>query len=112
VTLLTRRIFLQSVGTQDVGNTLRFNDSCDLAPNAVASSVEFSVRLLSRAEVMGFDLKCKAKDVIPAMTSLLPQTAKWPPRVVLDNREVQQKLGIRFSPWGIYIDLFLKQMRR
>ncbi len=93
-------------------NKQGFNGLYNLVPNGAASWFEFAVRLLSRAEAMGFDLKCKAKDVIPIKSSHLSQSAKRPQRVVLDNQKIQQALGIRFAPWDSYIDDFLEQLRR
>ncbi len=61
---------------------------------------------------MGFDLKCKAGDVIPVKSSDLSQLAKRPSRVVLDNIKIQRVLGTSFASWDAYIDGFLEQMRR
>ena len=101
----------QFIATKDTSNKQGFNSLYNLVPNGAASWFEFSIRLLSRAEAMGFDLKCKAKDVIPIKSSHLSQPAKRPQRVVLDNQKIQQALGIRFAPWDAYIDDFLEQLR-
>ena len=102
----------QFIAAKDTNGYLGFNGLYNLVPNGAASWFEFAVRLLSRAEAMGFDLKCKAKDVIPIKSSYLSQPAKRPQRVVLDNRKIQQALGIRFALWDEYIDDFLEQLRR
>ena len=100
------------IAAKDTSNKQEFNSVYNLVPNGMASWFEFAVRLLSRAEAMGFDLKCKAKDVIPIKSSHLSQPAKRPQRVVLDNRKIQQALGIRFALWDAYIDDFLEQLRQ
>ena len=100
------------IAIKDVCARPRFNGLYNLMPNGAASWFEFSVRLLSRAETMGFELKCKAKDVVPIKSSRLFQAAKRPPYVILDNRKIKQELGIRFAPWEAYIDDFLKQLRQ
>jgi len=102
----------QFIAVKDTSNRQGFNGLYNLVPNGTASWFEFSVRLLSRAEAMGFDLKCKAKDVIPIKSSHLSQLAKRPQRVVLDNQKIQKALGIRFAPWDAYIDDFLEQLSR
>jgi len=102
----------QFIAAKDASNRQGLNGIYNLVPNGTASWFEFAVRLLSRAEAMGFDLKCKAKDVIPIKSSHLSQPAKRPQRVVLDNQKIQQALGIRFAPWDAYIDDFLEQLRR
>ena len=102
----------QFIAAKDTSNKQGFNGLYNLVPNGTASWFEFSVRLLSRAEAMGFDLKCKAKDVIPIKSSDLSQPAKRPPRVILDNRKIQRELAIRFAPWDAYIDDFLKKLGR
>jgi dTDP-4-dehydrorhamnose reductase len=101
----------QFIATKDTSKKLNFNGLYNLVPNGAASWFEFAVLLLSRAEAMGFDLKCKAKDVVPIKSSRWSQSAKRPQRVVLDNRSIQQALGIRFAPWEMYIDDFLEQLR-
>jgi dTDP-4-dehydrorhamnose reductase len=93
-------------------NDQRYNNLFNLVPNGAASWFEFAVRLLSRAEAMGFDLKCKARDVIPVKSSDLSQPAKRPARVILDNSKIQRALGISLAQWDSYIDGFLEQMRR
>jgi len=102
----------QFIATKDVSNKQGLNSLYNLVPNGTASWFEFAVHLLSRAEALGFDLKCKAKDVIPIKSSHLSQPAKRPQRVVLNNQKIQQALGIRFAPWDAYIDDFLEQLRR
>jgi dTDP-4-dehydrorhamnose reductase len=106
------KIVHQLIVTADVGDNQRFNNLYNLVPNGEASRFEFAVSVLSRAEAMGFDLKCRAKDVIPVKSSHLVQPAKRPSRVVLDNRKIQRELGISFAPWDSCIDGFLEQMRR
>ena len=101
--------FITSEGASD---KRRSNNLFNLVPNGEASWFDFAVSLLSRADVLGFDLKCKAKDVTPIKSSSLTQAAKRPQSVVLDNRKIQQELGIRFAPWDAYIDVFLKNLRR
>jgi dTDP-4-dehydrorhamnose reductase len=105
-------ITAEDAGTNPRHNNQQYNNLYNLVPNGAASWFEFAVRLLSRAEAMGFDLKCKARDVIPIKSSNLSQPAKRPTRVVLDNRKIQRALGTSFAPWDSYIDGFLKQMRR
>ena len=100
------------ISVKDINDEPRFSGLYNLVPNGAASWFEFAVCLLSRAEAMGFDLNCKAKDVIPIQSSCLYQPAKRPQRVVLDNKKIQQALGIRFAPWDAYIDDFLEQLRR
>ena len=102
----------QLITKEDAANKQRYNNLYNLVPNGAASWFEFAVRLLSRAEAMGFDLKCKAGDVIPVKSSDLFQLAKRPSRVVLDNIKIQRILGTSFAPWDAYIDGFLEQMRR
>ena len=102
----------QLITKEDADNKQRYNNLYNLVPNGAASWFEFAVRLLLRAEAMGFDLKCKAGDVIPVKSSDLPQLAKRPSRVVLDNIKIQRVLGTSFAPWDAYIDEFLEQMRR
>ena len=102
----------QFIATKDTSKKQGFNGLYNLVPNGTASWFEFSVRLLSRAEALGFDLKCKAEDVIPIKSSHLSQLANRPQRVVLDNQKIQQALGIRFAQWDAYIDDFLEQLRR
>ena len=101
----------QFISTQGIDKKNTFNDLYNLVPNGAASWFEFAVRLLSRADALGFDLKCKSKNVIPVTSSYLPQSAKRPPRVILDNRKIQRELGIKFVPWDAYIDDFLKKLR-
>ena len=100
------------IAAKDASKKQGFNGLYNLVPNGTASWFEFAVGLLSRAEALGFDLKCKAKDVIPIKSSDLSQPAKRPQRVVLDNQKIRQALGIRFAPWDAYIDDFLEQSRR
>jgi len=102
----------QFIAARDTSNKQEFNGLYNLVPNGTASWFEFAVRLLSRAEAMGFHLKCKANDIIPIKSSHLSQPAKRPQRVVLDNRKIQQALGIRFALWDAYIDDFLEQLRQ
>ena len=102
----------QFIALKDTSKKPGFNGLYNLVPNDVASWFEFSIRLLSRAGDMGFDLKCKARDVIPIKSSRLSQLAKRPQQVVLDNQQIQQALGIRFAPWDAYIDDFLEQLRQ
>jgi len=102
----------QFIAAKDTNGYLGFNGLYNLVPNGASSWFEFAVHLLSRAEAVGFDLKCKAKDVIPIKSSHLFQPAKRPQRVVLDNQKIQQALGIRFAPWDAYVDDFLEQLRR
>ena len=102
----------QLITTEDASNNPRHNNLYNLVPNGAASWFEFAVRLLSRAEAMGFDLKCTARDIIPVKSSGLSQPAKRPARVVLDNSKIQRALGTSFDPWDSYIDGFLLQMRR
>jgi dTDP-4-dehydrorhamnose reductase len=101
----------QFITTEDVSNIQRYNKLYNLVPNGESSWFEFAICLLTRAEAMGFDLKCKAEDVIPVKSSELSQLAKRPSRVVLDNIPIQRELGISFAPWDCYIDRFLQQMR-
>ena len=102
----------QLITTEDANNNPRHNNLYNLVPNGAASWFEFAVRLLSRADAMGFDLKCTARDVIPVKSSDLSQPAKRPARVVLDNSKIQRALGTSFAQWDSYIDDFLEQMRR
>ena len=102
----------QLITKEDADNKQRYNNLYNLVPNGAASWFEFAVRLLLRAEAMGFDLKCKAGDVIPVKSSDLSQLAKRPSRVVLDNIKIQRVLGTSFARWDAYIDEFLEQMRR
>ena len=101
----------QLITSEDASNNPRHNNLYNLVPNGAASWFEFAVRLLSRAEAMGFDLKCTARDVIPVKSSDLSQPAKRPARVVLDNSKIQRALGTSFAQWDSYIDDFLEQMR-
>jgi len=101
--------FITSKGASD---ERRSNNLFNLVPNGEASWFDFAVSLLSRADALGFDLKCKAEGVMPIKTSNLTQAAKRPQRVVLDNRKIQQELGIRFAPWNAYIDDFLGHLGR
>ena len=100
------------ITTDGVSNNKIYNNLYNLVPNGEASWFEFAVSLLSRAEAMGFDLKCKAKGVIPIKSSHLLQQANRPARVVLDNSKIQRKLGMSFAPWDSFIVGFLEQMRR
>ena len=100
----------QLITKEGADKNQRYNNVYNLVPNGEASWFDFAVRLLSRADALGFDLKCKANDVMPIKSSHLAQPAKRPQRVVLDNRKVQQELGIRFAPWDAYIDDFLEQL--
>ena len=102
----------QLITTEDANNNPRHNNLYNLVPNGAASWFEFAVHLLSRAEAMGFDLKCTARDVIPVKSSDLSQPAKRPARVVLDNSKIQRTLGTSFAQWDSYIEGFLQQMRR
>ena len=102
----------QFITTENVSDRRSLDNLYNLVPNGEASWFDFAVRLLSRADALGFDLKCKAKDVMPIKSSCLTQSAKRPQRVVLDNRKIQQELGIRFALWDAYIDDFLEQLRR
>ena len=102
----------QLMATEDTDNNQKYNNLYNLVPNGAASWFEFAVQLLLRAEAMGFDLKCKARDVIPVKSSDLSQPANRPARVVLDNSKIQRTLGTSFAPWVFYIDRFLEQMRR
>jgi dTDP-4-dehydrorhamnose reductase len=101
----------QFVTTKDFGDKARLNSVYNLVPGGEASWFDFAVRLLSRAEELGFDLKCGAKDVTPINSSKLYQKAKRPSRVVLDNSKIQRELGISFAAWESYIDGFLDQWR-
>jgi dTDP-4-dehydrorhamnose reductase len=102
------KIAHQLITKEDAGNKRRYNNLYNLVPNGEASWFEFAVSLLSRAEAMGFDLKCRAKDIIPVKSSHLSQLAKRPHCVVLDNSKIQRELGISFAPWDEYIDEFLQ----
>ena len=102
----------QFITEKNTSNKLGFNDLYNLVPNGAASWFEFAVCLLSRAEFKGFDLRCKAKDVIPIKSLHLSQAAERPQRVVLNNQKIQQTLGIRFSQWDAYIDDFLERLRQ
>ena len=102
----------QLMATEDTDNNQKYNNLYNLVPNGAASWFEFAVQILLRAEAMGFDLKCKARDVIPVKSSDLSQPANRPARVVLDNSKIQRTLGTSFAPWVFYIDRFLEQMRR
>ena len=102
----------QLLAAKDTNNKPGFNGLYNLVPNGAASWFEFAVRLLSRAEDLGFGLKCKAKDVIPIKSSHLSQPATRPQQVVLNNQQIQQVLGIRFAPWDAYIEDFLEQFSR
>jgi dTDP-4-dehydrorhamnose reductase len=109
--LIAKTVY-QLIATENADNNQRYNNLYNLVPNGEASWFEFAVHLLSRAEALGFDLKCKARDVIPVKSSYFSQLAKRPQRVVLDNSKIQRELGIRFASWHCYIDRFLDQMRR
>ena len=98
----------QLITTDDAGKLHRYNNLYNLVPNGEASWFEFAVSLLSRAEAMGFDLKCRAKDIIPVKSSHFSQPAKRPHCVVLDNSKIKRELGISFAPWDEYIDDFLR----
>ena len=102
----------QLIATENADNNQRYNNLYNLVPNGEASWFEFAVHLLSRAEALGFDLKCKARDVIPVKSSHFSQPAKRPARVVLDNSKIQRALGTNFARWDTYIDDFLMQLRR
>ena len=102
----------QLITTGGADKNQRYNNVYNLVPNGEASWFDFAIRLLSRADALGFNLKCKAEDVMPIKSSHLAQPAKRPQRVVLDNRKIQQELGIRFALWDAYIDDFLEQLRR
>ena len=102
----------QFIAAKDDSSKQGLNNLYNLVPNGTASWFDFAVRLLSRAEAMGFDLKCKAKDVIPIKSSDLFQPAKRPQSVVLNNQKIQQAIGTRFAQWDAYIDDFLEQLRR
>jgi dTDP-4-dehydrorhamnose reductase len=102
----------QFITAESAENKRKHNNLYNLVPNGEASWFEFAVNLLSRAETMGFDLKCKAKDVIPVKSSNFSQLAQRPQYVVLDNSKIQRELGIRFAPWDKYIDDFLEQLGR
>ena len=102
----------QLITSEDASNNPRHNNLYNLVPNGAASWFEFAVRLLSRAEAMGFDLKCTARDILPVKSSGLSQPAKRPARVVLDNSKIQRALGTSFAQWDSYIEGFLQQMRR
>ena len=102
----------QFITAKNFGDKPRLNTLYNLVPNGEASWFDFAVRLLSRAEALGFDLRCGAKDVIPINSSDLSQKAKRPSRAVLDNSKIQRELGISFAPWDCYIDGFLEQMRQ
>lgn len=93
------------------GGNPRLNALYNLVPNGEASWFEFAVRLLSRADALGFDLRCRAEDVMPINSSDLFQKAKRPSRAILDNRKIQRELGISFAAWDSYIDGFLEQLR-
>jgi dTDP-4-dehydrorhamnose reductase len=99
------------ITAKDLGDKSRLNTLYNLVPTGEASWFDFAVRLLSRADALGFDLKCKAKDVIPIKSSCLTQLAKRPSRAVLDNSKIQHELGISFAAWDSYIDGFLEQLR-
>ena len=100
----------QVIATEDASDKRALNNVYNLVPDGEASWFDFAVCLLSRADALGFDLKCKAKDVTPIKSSCLAQPAKRPKSVVLDNKKIQQKLGIKFASWDEYIDDFLEQV--
>ena len=102
----------QFITLEGASDKRRSNNLYNLVPNGEASWFDFAVFLLSRAEALGFDLKCKAEDVMPIKSSSLIQAAKRPQNVVLDNRKIQKELGIRFAPWDAYIDDFLGHLGR
>lgn len=102
----------QFITAKDFGDKSRLNTLYNLVPIGEASWFDFAVCLLSRAEELGFDLKCGAKGVMPINSSSLSQRAKRPSRAVLDNSKIQQELGTKFAPWGMYVDDFLEQLRR
>lgn len=101
----------QLITIEGADKNQRYNNVYNLVPNGEASWFDFAVRLLSRADALGFSLKCKAKNVMPIKSSHLAQPAKRPQRVVLDNRKIQHELGISFAAWDSYIDGFLEQLR-
>jgi dTDP-4-dehydrorhamnose reductase len=102
----------QFITAKIFGDKPRLNTLYNLVPNGEASWFDFAVRLLSRAEALGFDLRCRAKDVIPINSSDLSQKAKRPSCALLDNSKIQRELGISFAPWDCYIDGFLEQVRQ
>jgi dTDP-4-dehydrorhamnose reductase len=102
----------QFITSENASDKRRLDNLYNLVPDGEASWFDFAICLLSRADALGFDLKCKAKDVIPVKSSELSQLANRPARVVLDNSKIQRELGISFAPWDCYIDGFLGQMRR
>jgi dTDP-4-dehydrorhamnose reductase len=101
----------QFITAKDFGDKTRLNTLFNLVPSGEASWFDFAFRLLSRAEELGFDLKCRAKDVMPINSSSLPQKAIRPSRVVLDNSKIQRELGMTFAAWDFYIDGYLEQLR-
>lgn len=105
------KIVYQFLTAKNFGDKPELNTLYNLVPNGEASWFDFAVRLLSRADALGFNLKCKAKDVMPISSSNLSQKAKRPPRTVLDNSKIQRELGISFAAWDSYIDGFLKKLR-
>lgn len=104
------RTVYQFITAKGFGNKPRLRALYNLVPNGEASWFDFAVRLLSRADALGFDLKCKAENVMPIKSSYLNQSAKRPPRAVLDNSKIQRELGISFAAWDSYIDGFLEQL--
>jgi dTDP-4-dehydrorhamnose reductase len=102
----------QFISMKAVDKKLGLNGLYNLVPNGAVSWFEFAGRLLSQADALGFDLKCKTKDLIPIKSSHMSQPAKRPQHVILDNRKIQRELGIRFDPWDSYINDFLEQLRR
>ena len=101
----------QFITSKHSGDKPRLNALYNLVPNGEASWFDFAVCLLSRAEELGFDLKCRAKGIMPINSSVLSQRAKRPSRAVLDNSKIQHELGISFAAWDSYIDGFLEQLR-
>ena len=102
----------QFVTSEDISEKRNLDNLFNLVPDGEASWFDFAVCLLSRADALGYDLKCKAKDVMPIKSSYLNQPAKRPRSVVLNNQKIQQELGIKFAPWDAYIDGFLEQLGR
>ncbi|MDC3298718.1 NAD(P)-dependent oxidoreductase [bacterium] len=106
-----QKTVFQFITAKDFSDKLRLNTLYNLVPTGEASWFDFAVCLLSRAQELGFDLKCGAKDVVPIKSSDLSHKARRPTRAVLDNSKIQRELGISFAAWDSYIDGFLMQLR-
>ena len=71
----------------------------NLVPNGCASWYDFAMFLLENAVEKGANLQCLPAAINPIKSSQINQAAPRPPAVILNNKAIQQRLGVKFADW-------------